>query len=276
VRPSSRGASDLLANAFDRFELEDGVFGWVYRFENRAPLFVPTHAVQGHEIAVQLRGSWSVSLWNGSFVRHEAGSVFTVPAGVRHTYRFEACEAPGLQVGFSVPGTGTNAWARETVTGPRAAAFVELAHRVLAWRTTDPSAPARDATPIAHDLRALVGREMVMRDETPFLRARHELERHLDRPLYLAHLAESAGLHEKTLARRFIAETGMPPIQLRTELRLQRAIRLLWSDRAMTVARAAERVGFPDARFLHRVALRTLGMTPRELARRPAEPPTIR
>ena len=262
----------LLANGFERFELDDGAFGWVYTFQNREPIPIPAHAVVGHEVAVQLAGCWELSVWNRAPEVFEAGSVFTVPAGVRHTYRFRAREghAPGLQVGFSFPSggflptSGLLAWRRAEITGTTAAAFLELAIRAARFSTC----PERSA--LTRELRRLVALELVEVEQAGFVRARRALEEHLDRPLYLEHLAEAAGLGAKTLSRRFVENTGLTPIRLRTELRLQRAIRLLWSRPTLSVADAGRAVGFESARFFHRAAMSVFGMTPAQLARRNA------
>jgi transcriptional regulator GlxA family with amidase domain len=101
-------------------------------------------------------------------------------------------------------------------------------------------------------------------------RARRLVVATSSRPLYVHHLAEETGLTPKTLGRRMRATIGMTPVRLRTHLRLQRAIRFLWSEPRMTVAEVATAVGFEDAREFRRVLRSTFGLTPAELGRRRA------
>jgi AraC-like DNA-binding protein len=275
VKGPKRTAGLLLANPFDRFDLGEGVTGWVYTFTNSSVIPIPPHTSGALEIAVQLDGRWELGVWGQPSKSFERGAVFTVPRGVRHTYGFCADGTPGHQVGFAIHladhprfNRSPLVWKHAVVGGTSAKSFRELAVRVCSWRrAASPSSEV--ANQVRSELWRLVETELDCSADAPVVRAMTELERHLDRPLYLKHLAEAAGIHEKALSRRFLEQAGVSPIRLRTELRLSRAIRLLWSRADLSVAEAARAVGFDSPRFFHRLAVQTFGLTPAQLARRP-------
>jgi transcriptional regulator GlxA family with amidase domain len=86
------------------------------------------------------------------------------------------------------------------------------------------------------------------------------LER-LDEPLGLAELAAHACCSQRTLTRRFVAETGSSPKQWLLRMRLQRASELLESTR-MPVEHVAGQAGFPSAAALRACFARDLHTTP--------------
>jgi hypothetical protein len=113
------------------------VAAWVYRYGNEVPLPIPTITTGAIEIAVQLAGAWQVSRWPHEPHGVDAGDVFVLPKGVRHTYAFQAT-APvhGLQVGFAVDPQLFNSdrWCMCSTTrvpATTAQRFRELAHAVL-------------------------------------------------------------------------------------------------------------------------------------------------
>jgi transcriptional regulator GlxA family with amidase domain len=71
----------------------------------------------------------------------------------------------------------------------------------------------------------------------------------LDRPLDLPALAAHASCSERTLTRRFRAETGASPKQWLLRMRVQRARELLEST-ALPVEQVAAQAGFPTAAAL--------------------------
>ena len=259
----------LLDNTFVRRALAPGVAAWVYRYGNEVPLPIPTITTGAIEIAVQFAGTWQVSRWPHEPLGVDAGDVFVLPKGVRHTYAFQAT-APvhGLQVGFAIDPQLLNGdrWCTcSTTRVPAAMAqhFRELAHAVL-----DEDGDVDDVGVAG----AVVQATKALFDEvdSPVSRAQLELESTLDRPLYLAHLAEGVGLHPKTLSRRFVDALGVTPVRYRTEQRLQRAVRLLWQHPELSVATIAATVGFDDLRFFLRLTRATFGLTPSQLGRRHA------
>jgi AraC-like DNA-binding protein len=272
-------AYQLTCNHFDRFELGDGVASWIYQYSNPGPLPIPCFTTGAIEIAVQLEGEWCVEAWSRGAACFARGDVFALPRGLRHTYSFRSLAGdPGLQVGFAIDPQRIEGSAAHRVTCPRmrvepgaAATWREIAARVVLWRSGRGGlGPPEHPSAIEADVLAAARRECDLLPDAPVLRAAREIDRALDRPLYLAHIAEAAGVHEKTLSRRFIEHCGVAPIRYRTEQRLQRGIRLLWSRPEMSVRGIAAAVGFEDPRFFHRLARATFGMTPAQLGRRPA------
>lgn len=122
------------------------------------------------------------------------------------------------------------------------------------------------AAGLEHEVRSTLRRYIERRGELcaelPAVRARHELEQHFDRDLYLRHIAESVGLRPVTLLRAFTRRYGTTPIQYRIKRRLNFADRLLWSEPKRSVADIAERVGFDSLSYFHRQFTAYLGCTP--------------
>lgn len=81
------------------------------------------------------------------------------------------------------------------------------------------------------------------------------------RPLSLAELAEAIHVSVRTLQRRFLAATGVTPIQYQQALRLVRAQALLESGR-LSVADVAEAAGYSDRVAFGRLFKRMTGLTP--------------
>ncbi len=271
-RTKRTAAQALLTNPFDRFELGPGVFGWVYEFTNEWHLPIPELTTATYEVAVQLEGSWAVRVWGREAAWFAAGDVFAIPAGVRHGYEFRAAPGrAGRQVGFAVDvdafdlGSAAPAFSRTRLEGQIARRLRELAHATLDFRrgrSTD------GAEALRAELLSLVLARTDGPSDSVVDAARRELRRTLACPLYLEHIAEAVGLHPKTLSRRFIESTGVSPIRFRTELRLQKAIRLLWSRPRMPIRFVASEVGIDDVRFFHRLVRSTFGLTPGQLGRR--------
>ncbi|MEZ4238731.1 MAG: AraC family transcriptional regulator [Myxococcota bacterium] len=251
-----RTAAALVANPFERFELPDGAFGWVYRYHNAQPLPIPALTTASLEVAVQLAGDWTLAVHGAAPSRRGAGEAFVVPALTRHRYAFAGV---GRQVGFALPPRREG---RRLLLGPLGARWqrrlVALGHEVAGGGRAG----------VAEALEELVRDRGALAGEDPVERARALLEQTYDRPLYLEHVAAEVGLHAKALSRRFVAQVGVAPIRFRTELRLQHAIRLLWSRPERPIARVAEEVGLADPRQLHRLTVATCGMTPAQLGRR--------
>ncbi len=77
-------------------------------------------------------------------------------------------------------------------------------------------------------------------------------------------LARQMCVSERTLARRVIAATGLPPLALVQHVRLARARMLLETSR-LPVEQVAEQVGYADATALRRMMKKAMGATPRQL-----------
>jgi transcriptional regulator GlxA family with amidase domain len=85
--------------------------------------------------------------------------------------------------------------------------------------------------------------------------------RHLDQPLTVTDLAAQACCGERTLSRRFVAETGQTPKQWLITARLQRARELLETT-DLPVERIAQESGFPSAGALRDCFTASLSTTP--------------
>jgi transcriptional regulator GlxA family with amidase domain len=83
----------------------------------------------------------------------------------------------------------------------------------------------------------------------------------LSRPLQVATLAARAGVSPRTLARRFVAETGATPLQWLISERVREARRLLEST-ALPVEEIARRAGFGSAPSLREHFRRATATTP--------------
>ena len=88
-----------------------------------------------------------------------------------------------------------------------------------------------------------------------------EIQRHLDRPLTLASLAQRAGYSQQHLNRVFQRVLGTTPLKYLAATRLERAADLL-RDQRLTVAEVARRVGIPDPTYFSRQFVRRFGATP--------------
>ena len=84
---------------------------------------------------------------------------------------------------------------------------------------------------------------------------------HLDRPLTIRELARHASVSERTFARRFVAETGMTPLQWLLRERVLAARELLETTRA-SVEEIAARCGFGTTASLRAHFRRHLATTP--------------
>jgi len=85
--------------------------------------------------------------------------------------------------------------------------------------------------------------------------------RHLDRPLTVDDLARRAGFAPRTLARRWVAETGTTPLRWLTEQRLLEVRRLLETT-DLPVAAIAHRTGIGSAAHLRTLFTRETTTTP--------------
>lgn len=88
------------------------------------------------------------------------------------------------------------------------------------------------------------------------------LTEHPEETLSLAELARIGNMGLRNFTRLFRAETGIPPGQYRTLLRLERA-KVLLHDPHLTVEHVAARCGFSDARQLRRLWRQNFQRSPR-------------
>jgi transcriptional regulator GlxA family with amidase domain len=84
---------------------------------------------------------------------------------------------------------------------------------------------------------------------------------HLGKPVTVRDLARRAGLSERTLARRFVEETGLPPLRWLLGVRIQRARELLETSK-LDLETVAQRCGLGTAANLRLHFRRVVGTTP--------------
>ncbi|WP_203840611.1 GlxA family transcriptional regulator [Winogradskya humida] len=88
----------------------------------------------------------------------------------------------------------------------------------------------------------------------------------LDLPLTLADLAAHAAMSKRTFSRRFVAETGVSPLQWLIAQRIDRARSLLESS-DLPVERIATEAGFGSATLLRQHMHAVMGVTPQHYRR---------
>jgi transcriptional regulator GlxA family with amidase domain len=86
---------------------------------------------------------------------------------------------------------------------------------------------------------------------------------HLSGDLSLAHLAEQAGMSERSFSRHYLKATGQTPARAVETLRVEAARGLLLDSR-LPVKRVAQRCGFGSEETMRRSFLRLLAATPQE------------
>ena len=100
-------------------------------------------------------------------------------------------------------------------------------------------------------------------DDEDIISAQAWLLDRLDQPFSLQALAETVGLHPRTLSRRFVRATGESPKQYWMQLRIIRAEELL-RETNLTVQEIAELLGFTDASYFIKLFRQRAGITPHD------------
>jgi AraC-like DNA-binding protein len=264
----------VAANVLERFAVGPSLFGWSYSFSRPSPLL--PWITLGIEIGVMLRGERLMVRADperASELRYGRDKISVVGLGERYVTRFEPRGGPGREVGFVLRPDKDPAFADATIQLPRTIVADETLF-ALAIAVTDAHDRGVDAPPeTAGEVRAFLLRHGELHPLDALGRAQLELHRHFAKPLYMRHFAEIAGVHEATFGRKFSARFGVTPTRYRTMLRLQEAAALLATERDLTVAEVAGRVGFEDVPYFHRAFATRLGAPPLRLARDMSRPP---
>jgi AraC-like DNA-binding protein len=89
----------------------------------------------------------------------------------------------------------------------------------------------------------------------------------LDRKLKLEEIAREARLSASHFSRLFTEQTGHSPLEYFTQLRIQRACRLL-DNSDWSIAEVAREMGFEDQFYFSRLFSKVMNMSPREYRKR--------
>ncbi|MGF7132913.1 transcriptional regulator GlxA family with amidase domain [Paraburkholderia sp. EB58] len=90
------------------------------------------------------------------------------------------------------------------------------------------------------------------------------MREHLHTAIAIDVVAEILATSQRTLTRRLDAVLGKTPIEYIQDLRIERAVHLLKTNK-LTVDRIAEQVGYADGQTLRTLLRRRLGKGVREL-----------
>lgn len=104
-------------------------------------------------------------------------------------------------------------------------------------------------------------RQELDRDQQRLQPALSYLESNYAQDFPVSELAQMCALSSSAFRRLFISVIGMPPVDYRNRLRIQKAANLLLS-RQYTVAEAAEQVGIRDIKYFSKLFKRYMGMPP--------------
>lgn len=133
----------------------------------------------------------------------------------------------------------------------------ELAHAVARYLVVDDARSAQSP---------FVMIEHLARNDRVVTRAEAILRADLPRPLDVEALSREVGVTSRTLSRRFVAATGLPPAAFLRRLRLEIAAGLLRSTRD-SIASIAARVGYDDERAFRRAFTRDMRASPSHFRR---------
>jgi len=225
----------------------------------------------GIEIGVVLEGERGCTFEGSRTARYTAGSIAVFNIGERYATSYEPAYGRGREVGFVVRAERVTGWLPEgsaiAIPNPHAIfdpRLVELARELGQAIDRGMTLPAED---IDREVKAFIERHGSVRPGDALERARLDLHRHFQKPLYMRHFAEIAGVHEATFARKFAARYGITPTRYRTLLRLKEAALLLATRPDLSVRSIAATVGFEDVPYFHRAFSAQFKTTPLSLGR---------
>lgn len=261
-----------LLNRYDRQTFGPGLEGWLYEYTNREPLTRTGGVASGLEIGVQLRGGWTHKGSRSGKRLYEAGTIHKISVGEFYDVSFQARAEKGVQVGFIFYPEEVAAYRQldgQLCFAPGAAltdpGFLSFCNDLR--QEVDGGRPVSQSQ-VFSEVDRFIQANCQLLPTDPILAAKRELDRHFARPLYLAQLAEVAGMHPTTFARSFARRFGRTPINYRLNMRITMAGRLTWSRPELGIPAIAHEVGFEDLAFFHRAFRKTFGMTPAVFGRR--------
>ncbi len=261
-----------------RAALGPGLVSWILESHGApAGTAEPRFAV-GYEIEVVIDGEASHEIVGCAEVSVADGAAAVRNPGALYRMQATTERRAGVRVGFALypdelPGLSSASDLRFRAAAIADPQLTELARAVHAG-ASDGASPsyAEVARALASFLVRSCDRVRIDRLD---LVAR-ELHMHFARPLYVAHLAEIAGMSETTLSRAFARRFGVTPIRYRLLRRLAEAARLVSTRQDLAISEIMERVGFEDRAYFFRAFRRHYGRAPAAYAsgvRSPSEHP---
>lgn len=217
----------------------------------------PAHAHPEYQLAWSERGVLAITLENQTWVLPPNRALW-IPRNLLHTT--QASSPTMMRSVYFRQRSAPVRWQRPTVV-----AVSPLLRELICFL-----ASAERNTPAARHARSLLGRLLVplstARIELPMprderaRRVAEALTKRSDDPRTLTKLGKLAGASARTLARLFIAETGMTFGNWRTQLRLTNAIALLANGE--TVTQVASLVGYESTSAFVAAFRRRIGVPP--------------
>jgi AraC-like DNA-binding protein len=254
---------------YDRREHGAPFVSWVYEYWNADVIEKSDGLGAGLELGVQLTGEWLQAGARRAKRSYGPGMIHRIDPGERYALSFTSPHARSVQVGFIVypEQLGLCAPGEELRfagdSGARDHELFEFSRSLHASATSDPVLDEE----VRGMLLAYVGRHCEKASLDPVLVGRQELERNLDRDLTIEDIADVAGMHPVTFARRFKARFGLTPVHYRLRQRLNHAARLTWSRPDLSIDAVAFDSGFTHLGYFHRSFRRFFGLTPAAYAR---------
>ncbi|MBS2015771.1 MAG: helix-turn-helix transcriptional regulator [Deltaproteobacteria bacterium] len=258
----------LPTNRLDRFKVAEGLIGWDHDFPQET-CDVPALPI-GLEIGVLLRGKRTCEGARGSRTI-EPGVVSVFALGEAYSTRYQPpADGRGREIGMVVRLDKHPAFAASgVVVRFPSATIIDLRLLELfaeVGRTLQSGEPLA-GDEIEREVLTFLERHARFEAVDALERARLALHADFDKPLYMRHFAEIAGVHEATFTRRFATRYRLTPTRYRTRLRLSEASVLLGTHPELSVRDIARRVGFDDVPYFHRAFAATFGHTPLGLQR---------
>lgn len=244
-------------------ELTDGAAVWLDRFEMRGGDSFGLHDHTVHQVCWSPHGVLNIEA-DGERWSLPPSLAMWIPAGVRHDV---ACARPAdLHSLYIVPERCPIAWTAPTVVAVGALLGEVIRH--LAGDRAVGAARAR-AERFMFDLLQPVGADrpaLRLPSDPRAAAVASGLLRHPADGRTLEEWGREVGASGRTLARQFLAETGISFGEWRTQVRMQAAIDLLAAGGAVGAVAAA--VGYRDPAAFAAVFRRHAGCTPALMARR--------
>lgn len=211
-----------------------------------------------HSLSLRLAGGGEIVL-NGKTYTVNTGDLIYLPANCGYTADYSATEM--LVFHFNA----------EFKEPPKEIERFDCSEKVLALfkRAVDVYAQKKDGytlllTSIFYEILALLSTDYKKEDELLLRALSFISDRFFDPELKLSQICRFAGASEATLRRRFYERFSLSPIDYIIELRIDKACELI-AAQGLSVAKAAEKTGFSDPKYLSRQMKKRRGFSPSSL-----------